>query len=250
MIRFIEELKDQYTSIEFHILENAHSEYQNRFRSRILQPEIVPESNFGWAGLVFLLRCLQRSRLTLSEFVDNVNRNNVFGAYLLARSHLETTGSIAYYLDSLAKYYGGTIDLPTFEMRLRRLSLGNMLEITRTFPEKVNENDLPTPIRIFKQIKKVDSEMNKLMPSKSPDHFAECYKFLSEFCHPNLFGTTVGTEIAPNKDIVFQTEIRLSERDLTILIGDLILSCSSFFRIYDLCLDFLTENEEMPEMEK
>lgn len=250
MIRFTEELKEQYKSIEFHILEDAHSEYQQRFRSRILQPEIVPECNFGWAGLVFLLRSLQRSRITLSEFIDNVNRNNVYGAYLLARSHLETTGSVAYYLDTLKKYYSRTIDLPTFEMRLRRLSLGNFLEIARKFPEEVNENDLPKPIQIFEQIKKVDSEMNKLRQSRIPDHFTECYKFLSEFCHPNLFGTTVGTKIASNNDIEFHHTVQLSEADLKILIGDMILSCIAFFELYDLCLDFLTKNEEMPKTVK
>ena len=246
--KFNRKYKEEYPSVKFSQLEAYSSDYKKRFRSKILKLVIVPQRDLGWNGIGFLTRSLQRSRLLYAEFVDNINRENIYSAYFATRGHYETTASVAYFLDKVMNFYNNQISFKELDDALFKLSLGSRAyPKAEHFPDEPMPPEFPDAINVLTQIDKADKVFNSMRNSDELRIFRESYDFLSEFCHPNLFGLTVGSKVLDNFDLSFHIIRHLEERDFKILINDMAISCGFFFIVYDKCYSLLMDNEEVPE---
>lgn len=208
----------------------------------------MPQRDLGWNGIGFLTRSIQRSRLLFAEYVDNINRENIYSAFFTTRGHFETTASVAFFLDKLINFYNDKISYKELDDALFKLSLGS-----RAYPKAKHFPDDPTPpnfpdaINVLTQIEKADKVFNSMRNNDELQIFRESYDFLSEFCHPNIFGLTLGSKVLDNFDVSFHKKRNFEERDLNLLINKIGISCGFFFIVYDQCYSLLVDNEEVPE---
>ncbi len=247
-----EEIRKKYPSIKFHELEKYKTYYYDRYHSR-LEPilhrnENVESLHLGFNGIKFLLLSLQRSRLLFDGFSNALNTNQIPVAFLAVRAHYESTGSVSYFLLNLRRYYSREITFNKIDDILFRLSVGS-----RDFPERdINRDSIvwPDAINVLTQIEKADNLFTE-MSQTNVEPFIDSYNLLSEFCHPNLLGLTIGSHVDGKKGIVvFDKEPIYEEHDYGLLINKFIISCNFFFIVYDRCFSLIKENEVMPELLK
>jgi hypothetical protein len=154
---------------------------------------------------------------------------------------METTGSVAYFLKKLRQYYEGDFSSEKMDDTLYRLILGR-----RVYP-----NDHSTikshPTNVLTLVDAVDNVFSKMAKFPGGKRFRETYEWLSEFCHPNCFGQTIGVEISLPKAI-FEEEPEFREHNVGQINSYMIISCELFFDFYDKCFSLVEENEEMPKL--
>jgi hypothetical protein len=241
---FSKEVKEKYRSFRFDELEKYGLAYETRYYSRVIPRKRERSELMGHKGVIFLLQSLQRSKCIFDGFVDCVNLTHIVLAYLAARVHFETTGSIAYLLWHLRRFYKGEIAYREIENVLSRLALG-----AKTFPDKDTLPEQPEPINVLTQIDFAD-KLFKDANGKNLKIFRQCYDFLSEFCHPNMLGLMVGSDVTENRNLILYEKHRFREEDFGTLINHMLISCNSFFYAYDKSFSLLKDHELMPDLVK
>lgn len=237
------EIKEKHPSFSFDELEKHISAYRDRHYSRLVSKRKKPDRLLGQNGTNFLLTSLQRSRYMFTGFIDCLNRTHRALAYLAARAHFEMTGSVAYLLRYLNQFYDGKIEYEEINAVLYKLSLGS-----RTFPERNARPHLPDAINVLTQIDAADSLFAE-MGGERKTIFRHSYDFLSEFCHPNFLGLTIGADIKEGT-VVYYEEPEFRDEDFTTLVSYMLISCEFFFHAYDECFSLIKNNEEMPDLVK
>ena len=120
---------------------------------------------------------------------------------------------------------------------LIRLHLGTRDEEIERVAESIN---------VMSMIDSIDQYFKHLFPEKKVQTVRKTYDLLSEFCHPNFSGITIGAQTDKNIGIVgFKKSLELSNEDLAFS-SYLILSTTVFLEFYDMCFSLLSENEELP----
>ena len=237
-------IKEKYPSFDFNEVEKYMSCYQDRYYGRLVSKRAEPYRLLGHNGIKFLLNSLQRSRCIFTGFADCVNRTHCALAFLATRAHFETTGSVAYFLRYLRRFYDGKIKYQEIDDVLYKLSLGG-----RTFPEKSTHPNRPDAVNVLTQIDAAD-KLYAEMGGQIAKLFRDCYDFLSEFCHPNFFGSTIGADIVDRGTVVYYENPRFKHEDFGILINHMVMSCGFFFHVYDESFSLIKSNEEMPDLVK
>jgi hypothetical protein len=238
------EIKEKFSSIRFNELEEYMPSYQSRFYGRLVPKSNKPDRLLGYNGINFLLNSLQRSRCIFIGFIDCINRTHRGLAYLAARAHFETTGLVAYFLRYIQKFYQGEIKYEDIDDLLLKLSVGG-----RTFPEKNTHPERPEAVNVLTLIDGADKVFIEMGGDKNI--FRSCYDYLSEFCHPNWAGLTIGSDIVDEGDmhtVVYYATPEFKEEDFVILINYMLISCSFFFNVYDKCFALIKDNEELPDL--
>jgi len=239
---FSQEVKDTYPLFRFDELEKFMSSYEHRYYAGEIPKTKKPSELLGHKGVFLLLHILQRSRAIFTGFEDCVNLTHVVLAYLAARAHFETTGSIAYLLWNLRQFYMGEINQTEIEDIFLRLMLGSRTsDVKDSIPERTEA------INVLTQIKTAD-ELFKEMGGKEEGIFRNCYDFLSEYCHPNMLGLTVGSEVAEEYHTVFYEKPKFKDEHFGILINYMLISCRFFFLLYDKSFVLLKDHELMPDL--
>ena len=85
---------------------------------------------------------------------------------------------------------------------------------------------------------------------KKSKPFRDSYEYLSEYCHPNMGGLTIGSEILDKGIIEFYKIPYFDENDYGVLLNDSIMTIEYFFYLYDKCFDLIKKNEDIPSFEK
>jgi len=229
----------------FKELKKYNDEYDKRFYKRIVCQKNNLKKLFGNNGIHFILKSLQRSRHLYLGLFDCLNVSNLTLSFLVTRAHFEVTGSVAYFLWNLTKYYDGKIREKELDSILRALLLGG-----RTFPEKDKYPHRPDAINVLTQINTADKVFAQVNSGKNLKMFRECYDFLSEACHPNFLGLTFGSEEFDGGTITFQKKIDIGNGYLKTIIPHMLISCAFFFHVYDKSFTQLKENEIIPDLYK
>jgi len=237
------EIREKYPSIGFDQLEKYMLSYQERYYTSSHASKKKPDRLLGRNGITFLLNSLQRSRYIFTGFSDCLNRAHVLLAFLAARAHFETTGSVAYFFRHLRKFYDSKISYEEVDNILRKLSLG-----CKTYPSKDTHRKIPDPINILTQVDAADKLFAEMGGDIKP--FRNSYDFLSEFCHPNFLGITMGSEIVEKNTVVYSETLEFKETDFGMLVNYMLMGCGFFFHIYDKCFSLIRENEQIPKLIK
>lgn len=140
--------------------------------------------------------------------------------------------------------YSKQISYEDLDNILYKLSLGG-----RVFPDRNLSPEFPEAINILTLIDSTDSDFKEYRGEDSKP-FRESYDFLSEFCHPNLLGLTIGSEIIEEGIIKFCKRPNLNEGDYGVLLNLLIMSIEYFFHLYDKSFNLIKKNEDIPYLEK
>lgn len=238
-----EEIKEKYPLIGFNQLEKYMLRYQERYYTSSHASKKKPDRLLGQNGINFLLNSLQRSRYIFIGLIDCLNRAHVLLAFLAARAHFETTGSVAYFFRHLRKFYNGKINYEKVDNILYRLSLG-----CKTYPRKDTQPERPYPINILTQVDAADKLFAEMGGHDKP--FRNSYDFLSEFCHPNFLGITMGSEIVERNTVVYSEKIEFKEADFGMLVNYMLMGCGFFFHVYDECFSLIRKNEQIPKLIK
>jgi len=215
------------------------SEYDNRY-IRITKPqETKPKRLLGQNGLHYLQLALHRSKTLLEGSISSLNSKNGLVGILCTRAHFEVTGSLAYFYKKLNNFYNGKITYEQIDDCLHRLTLGS----------KMNEygKDL-APINVISLIEAADDYFKNKINEKV-SMFKESYDFLSEYCHPNFYGITMGSDIN-NVGIVRYNNLSILKKDDLVFIHYLLMSCISFLQFYDMIYGLLSDNEVLSKIIK
>lgn len=241
-----QEIKKEYSKFakDFSTLENLEKKYNKRFFTKLVCTKERPKILLGNNGIIFLQHSLTRSNNLYLGFIDCVNNNNKSLSFFAVRAQFEVTGSIAYFFKNLEKFYSRQISYGDLDNILYRLSLGG-----KVFPDGNLNPEFPKAINILTLIDSTDSDFNKYKGEDSKP-FRESYDFLSEFCHPNMLGLTIGSEIIEEGIIKFYKKPRLDEGDYGVLLNLLIMSIEYFFRLFDKSFNLIKKNEVIPYLEK
>jgi len=241
---FSKEVKETYPLFRFGELEKFMTAYEDRYYAGEIPKTKKPSELLGHKGIMLLLHILQRSRAIFTGFVDCVNLTHVVLAYLAARAHFETTGSIAYLLWNLRRFYKEEINQTEIEDLFSRLMLGSRTSDVKDFiPERLEAINVLTQIntadKLFKEIGGGEEKI-----------FLNCYDFLSEYCHPNMLGLSVGSEVTEEDHIVFYEKAKFKDEHFGVLINYMLISCRLFFHMYDKSFALLKDHEVMPDLLK
>lgn len=198
-----------------------------------------PKILFGNNGLHFTQQLLFRSRSLVEGSITNINNHNILSSLACTRAHYETTGKASFFLKRLRSYYEGNIDFATMDKDLHRLFFG-----AKTFQIEV----VPDPIQVMNLIDSVDDYMEKhLLPNDlEKKKFRSLYDALSDFCHPNFYGITCGSEINGSERAVIFREIG-SMSDINFPMFFLLnMSSRLFLHFYEEIINLLKQRETMP----
>ncbi|MFD2332268.1 hypothetical protein ACFSR7_23685 [Cohnella sp. GCM10020058] len=140
---------------------------------------------------LFLQLSLFRSKLILSSFLQSCELRNPLTTALLVRTHYETTGGLAFLKKRINSYHFGGIDEDAL-----RISVSKLLRGTRTKQafSPIAENRIHDSVNVMTLIDAVD-DFTKKQALPSPI-FRECYDKLSEICHPNFIGLSIGFDLS------------------------------------------------------
>jgi hypothetical protein len=160
--------------------------------------------------------------------------------YLATRAHWEMTGLAAHVLTALRRFYGAGISEAELERTLKRLALGRRWDL----PADITED-----VAAINALTLVESAA-KLLGREDVEHFVQdCYAFVSEHCHPNLFRRLAGVTLLDGGRIEFEAAFAVAELDLSACLARGIPSQRIFLHGYDECFRLLYQNEDMPSIE-
>lgn len=232
----------------FKRLKKFRKDYKKRYFYMIINKRKRGDRLLGQNSIKFLLLSLQRSRLMFEALLDCLKHKQRAVAYLVVRAHFETTGLVSYFYKHLGRFYNNEIGYDEIDSILRGLTLAG-----KTFPDKKKqeERNIPDAINVLTLIGAADKLFNSISKEKK-NIFRDCYDFLSEFCHPNWLGLTIGSDIVDWNKCIFAKKPTFKKRDLGILVHYLCISSVFFFTIYDKCFAIVKEREvkDMPELLK
>jgi len=235
-----ENKKNDRLSTNLKRLTEFNREYKKRYFYMIVNNRKQGERLLGQNSIRFLLLSLQRSRFMSESLLDCLRRRKVSAAYLIVRAHFEVTGLVTYFYKHLVRFYNNEITYEEMDKILKGLVLGG-----KNFPEKEKriEHNVPDSINVLTLIGEADKLFNS-MANEKKDVFINCYIFLSEFCHPNCLGLTLGSDYIDWNKCVFAKKQYFKNEDLGILTSYLCISSKFFFAIYDKCFAIVKDREK------
>lgn len=219
-------------------------EYDQRCVKQMLFTVFDRERALGQNTSKLLYNLLHRSRDLFDGCIHALRGSQVLSTYMTVRAHMETTGCIQYLRVQLHKYYSKSIDVAAVNDIVLRQLLGG-----RVFPDRNKHPDAPNAVQIMNCVDSVDKAV-ELKRLNSDICFREIYDTLSEYCHPNFLGHSVGVETDQRGDVMYAVTQSFDDVDLTNVCFGLAASCLVVFAAYDDAMKLLSENEEMPNVEK
>ena len=226
------------------IIKNFQKKYDKRFFKKVDCTKEKPKRLLGHNGIIFLQHSLTRSNNLYLGFNDCIKNTNRSLAFFAARAQFEVTGSVAYFLKNLEMFYSNHLSYDDLDNILYKLSLGG-----RVFPDKNLHQEFPEAINVLTLVDSADIIFKKY-GNKNSKPFRESYDFLCEFCHPNMLGLTIGSEIIRPGVVKFNRKPDFDEGDYGVLLNLIIMSIEYFFHLYDRCFNLIKKNEDIPDFEK
>lgn len=243
-MRISADLRKQYPAHVHRLdeLEGFLPQYDARFKRRLICQPDRPHRLLGHRGAQLLLTSLSRARFLTVTVIHCANGGLAPGMYLAVRAHWEMTGLVAHLLIVLRKFYAGEITEAELDSTMAKLALGRRWEI----PSYVEED-----ITAINAITLVGSA-GKLLDNQDVEEFVkDCYEFLSEHCHPNLFARLTGMKISDDLRVIdYDPSFVINDTDLGICLTHGAASHVLFLHAYDECFRLLNEHEEMPTLEE
>jgi hypothetical protein len=241
MIR--DELKNKYLDFKDKMveIEEYMNEYEVRYIPKTKPLPQRPERLLGQNGYHYIQMILFRSKSFYEGFINSVNTENALMCYLAVRAHFEVTGSIAYFYKKLQNFYDGKLSYEQLDETLQRLWLGTHDPLVI---ETNKDRNVPKPINVMSLIDAADDLYKRLSGENTPI-YRLTYDSLSEYCHPNFWGTTIGMHINSVAIARFDKSPVLLKEHLHVFF-EASISLMSFFSHYDKVYKLLSENEELP----
>lgn len=232
----VEEYRSKGRSDLLKRIEHDIKEHDDRYIKMIKPFTRKPKNLLGRNGLYYLQNVLFRSRVLIEGSIFSLNSENILVTLLATRAHYEITGSLAYFLKKLKSYYEHNITFEQVNETLHKLSIGG----------KLADRPMGTPeaIGVMSMIDAAD-DLFKQIAKEKITVFRESYEYLSEFCHPNHYGVTMGSHLNSIGIVRFDKHPDLKNKYIEPL-GYLTISTGIFIMYYDKILKYLTENEDMP----
>lgn len=172
---------------ELNIVEIEKFIGQLKIRTTSFQLPIKTDSRELLASNALCLLCkvLNYSINLNSGILELYKVNNIFPTIMLIRTNYEAAGVLGNLHEKMSKYYNEHLSLEDYNALLRRYLLGSK---TLNIPEC----EVPTPINVLNGIDSIDKWMSQ-NENSTEDIIRDCYNYLSEFCHPNFHGLSIGT---------------------------------------------------------
>jgi hypothetical protein len=229
-------LLDSVEEIEFYYTEHS-KRYIKKLKSRPKKPPRL----IGQNGLNYIQMALFRSKCLLQGSMHSLNNKNALISILSTRAHFEVTGGLALLLKNLEKYYDKKIDLDEITIFIEKITLGSKDKFTDQNQIPLN---IPEPINVMKMIDAADTNHKRISGIREPI-YRIMYDELSEFCHPNFCGISMGHEIENNRNVNYFDALEINKQNGPFVIH-LSISAMTFLRLYDEILKLLEKNEELP----
>ena len=243
-MRFSDELRKRHPALATQLdeLEGFLAQYDSRFKRRLTSQLHRPRRLLGHRCAHLLLTSLSRARFLTATVVHCANGGLAPGMYLAVRAHWEMTGLVSHLLITLRKFYAGEITEAELDSTMAKLALGRRWEIPSTVQEDIKAINAITLI----------GSAGKLLDNQDAEELVkDCYDFLCEHCHPNLFARLTGVTISEDLRVVdFDPRFVIDESDLGSCLSRGAFSHVLFFLAYDQCFSLLNEHEEMPTLEE
>ncbi len=235
--RFSAEVRGRFPALaeKLNEFEKTLEEYDARFQEHFTPMRRVGGRMFlRDAAHVNMLSAHARARVLLWGVVMAVNAELGAVLFLSARAHLETVGMISYLLRQCQRFLAREISPAVFEEQLDRLFLGRRMVFDDDPPDGIPAN--VRAINVLDLIESVDYLFEGEAQREFRGEFRNAYKWLSEFCHPNL-QARLGEHVFEGREYVFLRMPRLEGDDLDMTLIHLRLS--DF--VVSACLQDLTE---------
>lgn len=150
--------------------------------------------------------------------------HNPHGLALISRGHVESTAQLGFFCDRLYSLIRGKITFDTFSLQLGEALIS---ATHKQFPQA------PKPINILTCLERADRRLRRIDDSFDEPILADCYSWLSDFCHPNFLSAATAYDLdAQNGIMRFRHTDELSERDVGLLTY-LSISASTFKIFFD-----------------
>ena len=242
-INILNKIKEQYPTIKLDEVETFQDKYKERFYYSVESK--IEGRDFARNSLMFLVGTLQRSYSLFKGAINSLNNSDVISSYLASRAHMESTGSIAYFLIKLRKYYEKDISMEEIEYCLMQLYLG------KKYYAENEDNPLEIqPINVLTLIDAVDKVFFKSTTNKGHRRiFRDTYEWISEFCHPNHFGQILGVK-KDGRKAIFDYHHFPGIHEVQHFYFSLNSSCHLMIPMYDECLSLIEQHERLPELVK
>jgi len=242
MIRFSEDVRKRHVAKTKHLddFEKYIAEYEERIPRRFTRYD-RPKRQLGNQATYLLVSALLRAWFLTETAIHCVNGGLTPGLYLAVRAHLEMTGLVSHLIILLRRFYSGEISTPEMQRTLDKLGLGRRWDS----PELVEEDLLA-----INALTLVGSAA-KLLDNKEVERGVnDCYAFLSEHCHPNLFSRLAGVHISDDLRVVeLDRSLVIDESDLGTGLSHGVVSQGLFFIAFDQCFHLLEQHEQIPTFE-
>lgn len=219
-------------------------EYDRRCVKRMVFTVHDKERLLGQNTAKLLHNLLHRSRDLFDGSIHALRGSQVLSTYLTVRAHMETTGCAQYLRVQLRKYYDKAIDSAAINDIIFRQFLGG-----RIFPDRAKHASAPDAIQILNYVDSVNKAAELKRLNREID-FRDIYNWLSEYCHPNFLGHSVGVDTEDNGDVAYASDQSFDNICLTDVCLGLAASCFVLFPAYDDAMSMLSENEAMPDILK
>lgn len=232
-------------SSDFDELEKHYNHLKQRFYSRTISRS-QQQKPLGANCVNYLLSILVRGVSLLEGLGTALNNHNVLPSFLIVRAHYEATGALAFFVRELKKYTECKCTESKLSTTVRKMTLG-----MKKLPDKTNPRHSRVPLidNVLDYIDEADKFMKKNFTLNKKSPLRTNYDFLSEFCHPNAFGLMVDRTIK-GRVIEYERSPQLSQKHLSTLLLHILPSSLLFLVLFDHAWKIVTDNFELPELEK
>jgi len=162
----------------------------------------------------WLFSSLQRVRVTCWGVISSLNSDNEVVFVLAVRALIESTGYLAYVDEKLSRTYAGDMTRQDMTMLAFQIKFANRKPAD--FGLTDSESELSKAVNVLTAIRRLDRVFQHEFQFKSDRTVTDWYDRLSEFCHPNTLGASIGSTLDfPGGTETFELEpgIRPAIRD-------------------------------------
>jgi hypothetical protein len=196
-------------------------------------PQHEPRKHTASNCQVLQQALLHRAERLLAGAGTMLLENNVYGLALIVRGHYEATAVLGYVCNRLESLKAGNIVFEDFALNVACEVLG---------ARHSQFAKAPNPPNILTCIEKADRYLDTHYFKKKIGILRDNYNWLSDFAHPNFLSHCSAYTIdKANRRFVFRHEGDIQESDFELMLL-LDISAGLFIRLFDDCIDRLTEN--------
>lgn len=243
-MRFSEDVRRQFPGLAetFDETEAFAKRYEAALAQRFTPSRRSRQEDFSLRDQAGLLRLsiVHRARLLTLTQIHCTNGGLVPGVMLAVRAHFEMTGLLAFFFRQSERYFAREIDGNEFAALLFRLHLGRRHGLDSPpsgfAPEEVEAVGVMTCVDDVDRLLKAEPTLKGA--------FRDSYEWLSEFCHPNGYGRSIGQRITADADAI-EFDDGFEEEIVRLALGYGALSQQLFFD--DLHEDVMKAIAQLPE---